>query len=100
MAVPMFWRQKVLPNWNMLFSITKRSSFSINSVGISVLLNFCRYFSIVAMPSSGSMLVYIDSASDVKILEPRGNGPYSPDNIYFATTIPGDKVVDHCLLRL
>ena len=36
---------------------------------------FLRYFLIVGIPSVGSMFVYIEMASDVRIFEPGGKGP-------------------------
>ena len=69
MAVPIFCLHIVFPNWKMLLFITKSSSSMMNSswgdVGVYVLM----YFLIVGMPSDGSIFVYMDSASDVNILD-------------------------------
>ena len=76
-AVPLFWRQNVFPNWNILFSMTSLSSFMMKSVGyIPIVLKFSRYFSSVSVPSCCVISEYMDIASDVSSLEPGGKGPF------------------------
>ena len=87
MAVPMFWRHHVLPNWKILLFITRSSRSVINVFGRcrcdAKVLMYCL---IVGIPSEGSILVYIDVASDVQSLDPGGK-----DRVVFSFCITSNE---------
>ena len=75
-AVPMFCFHQVVPNWKMLLCITSFRSSNVKVGWRSAYFpKVLSYFSMVGIPSEGSMFVYIDIASDVRIFEPGGKGP-------------------------